>query len=157
MGRALTASNAHPRLLLLAAVVAVALSMLAMHQLSSNHTAADPTAVTVAQLTAHNRGMAIDGHGHGGAYDYAHLSSLIGDGNPSLTEEPCPGCASHQAMAMTCLAALILIAVSWLLRAPTEWRGVRLRRVQLLPVQPEPSTRWVPSPLTLTELSVSRS
>ena len=102
--------------------------------------------------------MDVNGHGHDdGAADHAHVSSPVGDGHPSLEEEACPGCAGHQAMALTCLAALILLGLGWLLRGPIEWRGVRLRRILLLAVESEPLTTWVRLPLSLTELSVSRT
>jgi hypothetical protein len=57
-------------------------------------------------------------------------------------------------MALTCLAALILLVVGWVLSRPAAWRGVRLRRLTL---PPPAALSWTPGSLSLVELSVSRT
>lgn len=139
------------RQLLFAGVFAVALSLLAMHQLSMNHHAADPTgtgmhaSASFGHIDRHDV-AAVDG-------DHTHLGPLVVDGHPWHDKGGCPGCSEH-AMALTCLAALTLLAVGWLLRRPTEWRGLRL--AQVVP-RLRPSRGWMRQPLTLVELSVSRT
>lgn len=138
---------------LLLAAVAIALSLLALHQLSSNHTVAGTSAaldraaaqpVAVAGLGTHH---VPDGHAH------AQQLSVAGDDHRPLGDD-CPGCADHQAM-LTCLAALILLVVGWVLSRPVEWRGVRLRRRTLPAAGPAPPK--TPRSLSLVELSVSRT
>jgi hypothetical protein len=147
---------------LLLAVVAIALSLLAMHQLSSNHTVAGTNAATdhaAAESVAdagsgahhlaagHPHTHQLDGHTHGQQLGVAAADQRMHDGD-------CPGCAGHQAMALTCLAALILLVVGWVLSRPAAWRGVRLRRLTL---PPPAALSWTPGSLSLVELSVSRT
>ena len=140
------------QLLLWAGVVVVALSLLAMHQLSINHTAAAPAAGSSVVTREH-----IDQGKHHAAVtdDHAHLATPALDHQPAPAHGGCPGCAEHQAMALTCLAALVLLAIDWALRTPIPWRGLRLPllRPRTLP----PSPRWRPPPFTLVELSISRT
>lgn len=146
------ADGVRARLGLLLGVVAVALSLLAMHQLSSNHTAADPTASTMVVMSptvSHHAGHQVGAGGH------AHLPAASADAHPASGDDVCPSCAEHSVMALTCLAALILLAVGWVLNRPAAWRGVRLPRLQLRAATP-PST-WLPWPRSLTELSISRT
>ena len=151
MGWGRRALGAH-RLLLLAGVVAVVLSLLTMHQLSLNHHAADPTATGTHVATTSSRHL--DHHDPAAIDDdHTHLPFAV-DGHPSYDNGACPACSGH-AMALTCLAALILLAVGWVLRRPTEWRGVRLPHVVQLLLRP--SRGWMRPPLTLVELSVSRT
>ena len=136
---------------LLLAVVAIALSLLAMHQLSSNHTVAGTGApwdaaggvesVAVTGVESHHLA---DGHWHPAATE-----------GRSSAGSDCPGCADHRAMVLTCLAALILLVVGWVLVQPFAWRGVRLRRL-MRPPTTTPRT-WTPPTLSLAELSVSRT
>lgn len=157
MNRTRVAVGARQRLWLLLGVVAVALSLLAMHQLSSNHTAADPAA-TVDATTAHlsSAFFHVDGHQPGtGGSDHAHLTASTGDVHPASEAGGCPGCADHSAMALTCLAALVLLVAGWVLTCPVAWRGLRLRR--LLPLVLTERRSWLPWPRSLAELSVSRT
>lgn len=142
------------QLLLWAAVVVVALGLLAMHQLSLNHTAAGSAAGSAAAAVAAHP----EQHGHsdsGPAADgHAHPALVAVGDHPSSGADTCPGCADH-VMALTCLAALALLAVGWALRRPVVWRGVRLPRLVWRPLPPDP--RWRRAPLTLVELAVSRT
>jgi hypothetical protein len=156
MGRVLPALDyrprPRPRLLLWLSAVLVALSVVAMHQLSSNHTAAQPTAAVV--VASVNESV---GHlGDAVAADHAHWLLAEITGHPSTEEGACPNCGAHSAMALTCLAALILLAAGWLLRGPVEWRRLRLPRIALPPSHLY-CRSWRPPPLTLAELSVSRT
>lgn len=146
------AAGVRARLGLLLGVVAVALSLLAMHQLSSNHTAAGPTADAVLSLpVSHHAGHQVDAAGT----HHAHLAAASADAHPASGDDVCPSCAEPSVMALTCLAALILLAVGWVLNRPAAWRGVRLPRLLLRAVAP-PET-WLPWPRSLTELSISRT
>ena len=155
------AAGARQRLWLLLGVLAIALSLLAMHQLSSNHTAAGPPAAqeSVATGDAHltlNPVMHVDTHAAGtGGTDHAHLSVASGDGHPASEDGGCPGCADHSAMALTCLAALVLLLGGWLLTRPRLGRGLWLRRV--VPLLMVDSRSWAPRPRSLAELAVSRT
>jgi Family of unknown function (DUF6153) len=140
------------QLLLWAAVLAVALSLLAMHQLSINHTAADPAAGSSALTLGH---ADQDKHHAAVTGDHAHAVAPGLDQRPAPAHDGCPGCAEHQAMALTCLAALVLLAVGWALRVPALGRGVLLPRVRPRPLPP--GRRWRRTPFTLMELSISRT
>ena len=160
MERIRAADGARQRLWLLLGVVAVALSLLAMHQLSSNHTAAGPAAPgspAAATDAAHEMSVGhADSHEAdiGGA-DHTHLTASAGDGHPASEDGGCPGCADHSAMALTCLAALVLLMGGWMLTRPLAGRGLWLRR--LVPLLVVERRSWRPRPRSLAELSVSRT
>ena len=98
MGWGRRALGAH-RLLLLAGVVAVVLSLLTMHQLSLNHHAADPTATGTHVATTSSRHL--DHHDPAAIDDdYTHLLPFAVDGHPSYDNGACPACSGH-AMALT--------------------------------------------------------
>ena len=142
------------QLLLWVGVVAVALSLLAMHQLSLNHTAASPRPVL--ESSGSTSGSVAGDHAHDdqqllpGADHPADLA-VVG----TTSEDACPGCAQHHMMVLTCLAALILLATGWLLRGPPA--GHRIRVTPLVHCVSTTVTRWRPPPLTWIELSVSRT
>jgi hypothetical protein len=152
MRHATTAPTTRQGWLRWVSVVAIALSMLVMHQLSSNHQVAEPLPVS----TKH-----IAGPGHTDHHDEVD-SRFPADGAPVLrtaaleADEHCPGCGAHHAMLWTCLAALVLLTVALVLSGPLEWRGLRIRRrpspIAVLPWR----TSRRPS-LTPVELSVSRT
>lgn len=152
MGRFRPSVAVRQQLLLWAGIVVVALSLLALHQLSLNHTVADPRASHTSVAAASH----LDHHELGGSEvgDHAHLVATV-DQHPSSTDEGCPGCAGHHVMALTCLAALILVAVGWALSGPIEWRGLRLR--PLLQWQVSGPPPWRPPMVSLVELSISRT
>lgn len=147
---------ARSRLTLWLAVLVVGLSLLAMHQLSGNHTAASshqsPTVTVTANGSRHHRA----GHAVELSTDHAHLLPIAGEGFPAPHQGGCPDCAGHSAMALTCLAALILLTASLLLTRPRVGRGILQLRRQLLGAL---SLRncCKPPPLSLVELSVSRT
>jgi hypothetical protein len=58
---------------------------------------------------------------------HAHLAVPLRDGHPAHEETGSPGCTGHHAMALTCLAAPILLVVGWVLARPLERRGMWLR------------------------------
>ena len=146
-------SDLQRQLLLWAGVLAVALSLLAMHQMSWNHTAADPMPPAGVHLDA-DTGPA-GGHVdtvQSGTADHAHLQ-IAGstDHHSAPAGDACPGCAAHQAMALTCLVALTLLAVGWLLRGPVRW-PVLLARPLARAALNDRSNRWSRPSLTLMEL-----
>lgn len=157
---------ARSRLILWLAVLVVGLSLLAMHQLSSNHTGANPASSDTATLTVAGSSNHAADHpsetehrdGRQGLLgaDHAHLLPMAGEEHPGSEQGGCPGCAGHSAMALTCLAALILLAAGLLLPRPTGGRGILLPRPKPLPVL-NLRNRCKPPPLSLVELSVSRT
>jgi hypothetical protein len=153
MGWARPSVVVRQQLLLWAAIVVMALSLLALHQLSLNHTVADPSASSGSAVAAAAR---LDHHqlGGGALGDHVQLTPAS-DQHPRSADDGCPGCVGHHVMALTCLAALILVAIGRALTGPIEWRGVRLRP-PLRWTLPEPP-RWRPPVLSLVELSISRT
>jgi hypothetical protein len=162
---------------LLLAVVVIALSMLAMHQLSSNHAVAgtdaassglvsaalagpgshhliDGQAPRSSRLVGHTHSRAVDAHGLDGHPHGQQVSVAVPD-HP-VDDRDCPDCGHHQAMALTCLAALIVIMVGWVVARPAAWRGVRLPRLTVTAALAQaPPVRL--RALSLEELSVSRT
>lgn len=116
---------ARSRLLLWLTVLAVGLSLLAMHQLSGNHTAANSrishqsVTVQAGNLRHHAAGHAVEA-----GTDHAHLVPMADEGGPTSGDGGCPDCAGHSAMALTCLAALSLLATGLLLPPPRTGRGI---------------------------------
>ena len=148
---------ARSRLILWLAVLVVGLALLAMHQLSGNHTAADPTfSHESATLTAAGSSHPAAGHRSETGADHAHLRPITGAGLPASEQGGCPDCAGHSAMALTCLAALILLTAGILMPRPRAGRGILQPRLQPLTV-PSHRNRCKPPPLSLVELSVSRT
>ena len=145
------------RLTLWLAVLVVGLSLLAMHQLSSNHTAADPTtshqSATLTTAGSHHHAAS---HPSEAGTDHAHLLPFTGEAHPATGDGGCPDCASHSAMALTCMAALILLTAGLLLPCPKAGRGILQPRLQPLTVLSHRKRRK-PPPLSLVELSVSRT
>jgi hypothetical protein len=138
-------------------VLAVGLSLLAMHQLSGNHTAANSrishqsVTVQAGNLRHHAAGHAVEA-----GTDHAHLVPMADEGGPTSGDGGCPDCAGHSAMALTCLAALSLLATGLLLPPPRTGRGILQPRLQPLAVLSHPNHRK-PPPISLVELSVSRT
>jgi hypothetical protein len=145
-------------MLLWASVLAVALSLLAMHQMSGNHIAADPMPPTGVHLHADSGPAAghVDPAGRSRTADHTHLQIAGSVHDPAPADDDCPGCGEHQAMVLTCLVALILLAVGWLLRRPGRWPGLLARHL-VRTVLTDRINRWSRPPITLMELSVSRT
>jgi hypothetical protein len=154
----------HPRptglqrqLLLWAGVLAVALGLLAMHHMSRNHVVADPFAGSQGHVHSELAGdngypaaavLAVDNLQPHPAGSTSHHSGETGD--------TCPGCGAHQAMSLTCLVALTLLAVSALRRLPLQRLGVLVRPVFRAVLSRRGTWRTRPA-LTLMEISVSRT
>lgn len=140
--------------------MAIGLSLLSMHQMSVNHTAADPTPLAVSFVSADRHDVGPT-HSHVQSATVTHtpaeaLHVPAIDRSLTALEEACPDCAEHHAMALTCLVALTLLVVAWLLRGPVRWPGLLSRR----PTRALPQawrSRWRPPPLNLVELSISRT
>ena len=131
-------------LVLAVSVVVVALSVLAMHELSLEHTLARPGPVS--QVAAHHDHDHIEAAG-----SHVEVAS-VGPG----TSDACPGCGDHHVMTATCLIALILLVTGWLLRGPPlAVRQVRISRVSRHELPP--ALRRRPPARSWIELSVSRT
>jgi len=147
---------ARQRLWLLLGVVSMALSLLVMHHLSSDHTAAGspagPSPAASAHLTSASH---IDLHDDTVGADHAHLTASTGEGHPLSEIGGCSGCADHSALGLTCLAALLLLMSGFKLIRPAAGRGLWLRVP--LPLTFVQSRAWLLRPRTLVELAVSRT
>lgn len=150
------AVGARQRLWLLLGVVAMALSLLAMHQLSSNHTAAGhPASPSSTDATLLMSAVHAESHEDAVGGDHAHLTPSTGVGHPVSEVGGCLGCADHSEMGLTCLAALILLMSGWVLTRPGAGPGVWVRR--LLHLRLAQRNSWLPQPRSLAQLSVSRT
>ena len=142
-------------LLLALTLAVVTLGVVGMHQLSVDHDAAPGRSVVSSRAgdvahPAHNAGATPADH-------LLQVSGGSASAGAGSAEEACPGCADHQMVLTSCLLALTLLVLTWLLTPP------RLRHLPpfLLPrltAATAGSTlgRLVPS-LTLTELSLRRT
>lgn len=141
------------QLLLWVGVVAVSLSLLAMHQLSLDHTAAGPLPVVEASDSI-SQSWAVSDRGHGVQHLLPGVDHPAEAAASSTPHDACPGCSQH-AMVLTCLVALVLLVTGWLLRGPPTSHPVpathRRDRVGVA------VTRWTPPPRTWIELSVCRT
>jgi hypothetical protein len=149
-------------LLFALSLVVVALSVVGMHQLSVGHeVATNPTG-----HHAHSGdGAHVDSRDHAGD-TAAPLVEADHGAEPALASvaagggaagDACPDCGEHQMLFGSCLLALSLLVLSWML-APPRLRQLppfllpRLAAARLGPVL----GRVVP-PLSLTELSLRRT
>ena len=157
MVRIRAAVGARQRLWLLLGVVAMALSVLAMHQLSSNHTAAghlarpSPTDATRLMSAVHAKSHELEAVGG----DHAQLTPSDRVGHPVSEVGGCHCCAGHSVMGLTCLAGLILLMSGWMLTPPGAGPGLWVRR--LLRVTLVKRRSWLPGPRSLALLSVCRT
>ena len=152
------------RLLLAATLVVVVLGIVGMHQMAFGHDmAVGPTAASAqgehAGHQAAEMGSMAAGHagGHAGPSTFSSTSS---SGTGTGTGDGCPGCPDHQMALGSCLLALTLLVLRWLLALPRPARVLpfllpRLTRLSRL-VTPFVAGRLVP-PLSLAELSVLRT
>lgn len=145
------------QLLLWASVVAVALGLLAMHHMSRNHVAADPLASSHPQAEILPLVGPVDPIAGSDTANHAQLQPTGSNKHhPAEAGDACPGCAAHSAMMLTCLAALTLMAVGWLLRTPLRGPGLLIRPL-FRAVLSDQCCRRRPPTLSLMELSVSRT
>lgn len=156
------------RLLLATTLVVVVLGIVGMHQMAFGHDmAVGPTAISTqgghagdhAGHQAAEMGSMTAGHagGHAGPSTFSSTSS---SGTGTGTGDGCPGCPDHQMALGSCLLALTLLVLRWLLAPPRPARVLpflllRLTRLARL-VTPFVAGRLVP-PLSLAELSVLRT
>lgn len=152
------------RLLLAVTLVVVVLGIVGMHQLAFGHDMAVGPPATSAQAEhapdhaghrAAEMGLMATKH-PGGHADASTSSSGTGTG----TGDGCPGCPDHQMAFGSCLLALTLLVLRWLLAPPRPARILPfllpgLARLSRL-VTPFVASRLVP-PLSLAELSVLRT
>ena len=144
------------QLMLVISLVVLTLGVVGMHQLSVDHDVSTGQSVVSGQPSsaAHSAYEA-------GATATDHHRPQAGaepaTGAAGSDEQDCPSCAGHQMALSTCLLALTLLVLTWLLAPP------RLRHLPpfLLPRLAYTSAvtalgRLVPS-LTLTELSLRRT
>ena len=108
------------RLLFLAAAITISLSVLALHQLAVNHSFAAP-ATSGSHVTQH-RPLAVETQQEERLpscqpEDYGSSSTLHSAG-----ADPCwPDCgADHEISVLSCLLALTLLVLPWLLSPPTR-------------------------------------
>lgn len=143
------------RLLFLVAAVTICLSVLAMHQLAVNHLFVAP-ATSEAHLTQH-RPLAVEMQ-QVAPTDQVPTRHL----GQSLTFRPAgvdlcgAGCdTDHEISVLSCLLALTLLMLSWLLSPPRECRqALRFAARRLADVIPASKRRVSRS---LVELSVCRT
>jgi hypothetical protein len=144
-------------LLFALSLLVVALSVVGMHQLSVGH----EVATSQTGHHAHTGDGARDVHTDEMAVSVVeaseaaeHVSAAAGGG---VAGDACPDCGEHQMLFGSCLLALSLLVLSWML-APPRLRQLppfllpRLASARLGPVL----GRVVP-PLSLTELSLRRT
>ncbi|GAA3550680.1 hypothetical protein GCM10022197_01940 [Microlunatus spumicola] len=143
------------RLLLSLTLVVLVLSVVGMHQLAFGHEmATGPTAsVAYAGPVDHAASGEMSAGGHAG-----HVGDHLGSESPGpAAGDPCPDCGDHQMALGSCLLALTLLVLGWLLAPPRPTQVLPF----LLPLQ-APSLavpvvgRLVP-PLSLAELSLCRT
>jgi hypothetical protein len=143
------------QLLLLVGAITISLSVLAMHQLAVNHSFARPatTEVHATHDQGFGLGMQQEGFtGHPATHDSAPWLT-VGDANANSCWPDCG--AHHQVSVLSCLLALTLLILSWLLAPPRECR-------QTLSAALRPTAGVVRSnnrraSLSLAELSVRRT
>jgi hypothetical protein len=138
----------------LVGVVAISLGVLAMHQLAVNHSFAAPATGhshihpdEVVGAMVHNSLTDVL------AVEHSHSPLTVGSGHAN----PCwPGCgADHEMGVGSCLLALTLMMLSWLLAASRECRQVLSMTFRPTVGLVHVTIRRVS--LSLTELSVSRT
>ncbi|WP_204910604.1 DUF6153 family protein [Microlunatus spumicola] len=145
------------RLLLAATLVVVVLGIVGMHQMAFGHDMALSPATSSAQG---------DHAGHSGTGEMlpmaaAHAGAHADAGRSGTgTGGGCPDCADHQMALGSCLLALTLLVLRWLLAPPRPARVLpfllpRLTRLSRL-VTLFVAGRLIP-PLSLAELSVLRT
>jgi hypothetical protein len=142
-----------PRPLLPVVVLLVALSVLGMHQLSVDHMVATPdypSGVTGQVAFESDKSRSSVGAEMASAQRSAsHLE-------PTESDRSCPGCGGHDAMIMTCLLALTLLVVGWLLIPPRS-RWITTFLAAWWVVTATVHLGWRRPALTLAELSLRRS
>jgi hypothetical protein len=137
----------------LAAAITISLSVLAMHQLAVNHSFAAP-ATSGSHVTQH-RPLAVETQ----QYTLTVLSTGDYGSSPTLHSagaDPCwPDCgADHEISVLSCVLALTLLVLPWLLSPPRECRPRVPVALRLPAVTQANYRKRAPS---LAELSVLRT
>jgi hypothetical protein len=143
------------RLLFLVAAITISLSVLAMHQLAVNHLFVAPA--TIEPHVTQHRPFAVEMQqvaltdqvptGHHGQ------SLTFGAASADLCEADCD--TDHGISVLSCLLALTLLMLSWLLTPPRECRQA-LPFAARRPADVSPASKWRVS-RSLVELSVCRT
>lgn len=145
------------RLLLAASLVVVALSIVGMHQLSLGHDLATrPTATSAhAEPGVHIR----SGEMLPGSVMMAeHLGAHSSGGMPGGGEgDACPDCGDHLMTFGSCLLALTLLVLHWMLAPPRESHVLRFLLPRLTSAVAVSAVGRLVPPLSLAELSVLRT
>ena len=144
-----------PPLLFLVAAITISLSVLTMHQLAVNHSLAAP--VTGELHRTHHRSSAVETHQEALADQlpggYHARSFTLGRASADLCWADCE--ANHGAGVLSCLLALTLLMLSWLLAPPRECPQAlpfaERRLADVIPVSKRRVSR------SLAELSVCRT
>jgi hypothetical protein len=143
------------QLLLLVGAITISLSVLAMHQLAVNHSFARPATTEV--HATHDQGFApgMQQAGRTG-HPTTHISAprlAVAAGNTNSCSPDCG--AHHQVSVLSCLLALTLLMLSWLLAPPRERRQTSSADLRPTPGVVHSNNRRVS--LSLAELSVRRT
>lgn len=142
-------------LLLAVSLVAVVLSIVGMHQLSVGHdVATGPTASSTHAEYVHGAESGETLPTLMAEHPADHLTPGMPTGGPGGA---CPDCADHQMALGSCLLALTLLVLSWLLAPPRPSHVLPFLLPRLAPtVAVTTVVRLVPS-LSLAQLSVLRT
>lgn len=145
-------------LLLGLSVVVVMLSIVGMHQLSVGHDVATGSHEHAA--APGHVDTAAHSHGSDSNVFLADLTLSTGHAPPGGAEsaaDDCLTCGDHDMALGSCLLALTLLVLTWLLLPPRQRRLPPFLRLRLAPALIRPiHVRMVPS-LSLTELSLRRT
>lgn len=149
--------------LLALSLLGVTLSVVGMHQLSIGHdVATGPFHAPHPDTTAHVDSSALtsslvtdtDMAGHSGG---GHPSTALSPDGAGSGENGCPSCDDHQMAFGSCLLALTLLVISWMLIPPRVRHLPPFLLPRLVPAVVGPAVgRLVPA-LSLTELSLRRT
>src|SRR5215216_6540010 len=143
------------QLLLLVGAITISLSVPAIHQLAVNHSFARPSTTEV--HATHYQGVALGMQQEGlTAHPATHdgvPSLALGAGNANSCWPDCG--AHHHVSVLSCLLALTLLMLSWLLAPPGECRQTSSADPRPTPGVVHSNNRRVS--LSLAELSVRRT
>ena len=142
------------QLLLLVGAITISLSMLAMHQLAVNHSFARPDTTEVHATHDHGFALGMQQAGRTG-HATTHIGALRLAVAGSNANSCWPDCGDHQISVLSCLLALTLLMLSWLLAPPRERRQTSSAELRPTPRVVHSNNRRVS--LSLAELSVRRT
>lgn len=149
-------------LLLGLSLMAIMLGIVGMHQLSVGHDMATGSQASYHEHaeTAGPPHTAAHSHGSDSVMSAAGLdlpASHAVSGGAGLAADDCSACGHHDMALRSCLLALTLLVLSWLLLPPRQRQLPPFLRLRRAPAVIQPAwVRVVPS-LSLTELSLRRA